>query len=574
MNFNTQHQRKLAKLNSHSCLSFNTSLHNKDTFSNNKITHNQNQLHLSSLQYQMDFTKEVNINDIYTIMKKYNHKSIPINKQQHISYDNIYLCNRNVILDKIKATITKLKFTKNTYYLSIYFYDYIMSLYFEEIINENNKSSICKCPYKNDQIGLGCLFLAAKYCEKDPNVPTLKEIQMVFSTHVSYSNLKLRKIEVFCLQKLDYVLQRYTVFDFINFYIKCGIYNCYVNSNNNNESSTKVDVMALNKESVAIVDIFMKYSPNYLRFQSDKLALAIIEIVTNKYSKTLNTNNNNNHPDIISSILNDMRDNNLNEEINFIQCYYINNNNNSGNNNNNTKQYNLVKKIPIKNKQKSCNRSSSTSTSSGEINYNLQKIKEQSKLIKTNVYSLNSYLLDREHSGIKMNNSINQYKSDTYKLRLNLLKLSLNKAVSRNNFNQNQSKHFIQDKQKNWNSILFKQESHTKRESNDFIHHNLNTSDNNIKRNILNKTINNNNFMLSFDKSRNHFQDSMNNSHICGFSNNVNSSFNSSCNNNGSYHKIINQKKMFSSAIEIHKYNSTTKYKLLKEKRVLGSNKF
>ena len=64
MNFNTQQQIKLAKLNSHSCLSFNTSLHTKDTFSNNKTAYNKNQLHCSPSQHPIDLTKEVNINDI------------------------------------------------------------------------------------------------------------------------------------------------------------------------------------------------------------------------------------------------------------------------------------------------------------------------------------------------------------------------------------------------------------------------------------------------------------------------------------------------------------------------------
>jgi hypothetical protein len=93
------------------------------------------------------------------------------------------------------------------------------------------------------------------------------------------------------------------------------------------------------------------------------------------------------------------------------------------------------KHILSKSQKKSSNRSSNASTSSGEISYNLQKIKEQSKLIKTNIYSLNSNLLDRESSGSKTNNSINQYKSGTYKLRLNLLKLNLNNTISQNNKN-------------------------------------------------------------------------------------------------------------------------------------------
>ena len=599
----------ISKLNSYPHLLINDDLPNskeRNSHSKPKPSSSEPQYHLHSFTLP-SFIESINITNIYNVMKSTNNNLFILQSLKHCLFDIPYLSSRQFILDKISLTISKLKFSKNTYYLTVYFYDYIMSLYLEGI-NDKVKPTLDKCIYKGDQIGMGCLFLAAKYCEIDPQVPTLKEIQNVFIPSMFYSNLKLRKIEMFCLQKLNYILHVYTPFDYIDLYIKNGIYNNNIN---------------LCKTTYSLLDTIIKHSPLYLQFQSHKLALSIIQAINEKHYKQLTTCTNFNSSNILITIINEINsDINITDEYTFVsQCLNRHNNNphstknynssgkkvqfkmnqssinitrtnHSSNKDNKTcnSQIQLSsssKHILSKSQKKSSNRSSNASTSSGEISYNLQKIKEQSKLIKTNIYSLNSNLLDRESSGNKTNNSINQYKSGTYKLRLNLLKLNLNNTISQNNKNKlNQNKALINNNNSNNNNgILFKKESYTKRESNDFGHNHLNTSGNkilsrcnNIKRNILNKNTNNNNtMMLSFEKSRNSFLDIMNSSRMganCNLYNNKNNNCGNNNNNSVHYHRINQKKILSSSMMGGNKFDTEMmKGKIIKEKGVFGQNK-
>ena len=398
----------------------------------------------------------LSVNDIFCNMK---HTEYDINYEQPLPVIEA----RISLIEKIKRTIAKLNFHKSTYYLTIYLMDVIFL--------EETKEKVFM---RNEQIALGCTFLSIKFNERDTLVPTLKEIQNCFEPKVYYSIEQLRKIEVFCLKKLNYTIRYFTPYDYIDFFNKIGI-----------SFSIEDFSMKIQKDSLDVLENIMKKTNEYLLYNSHLLAVSMRSVARKNNNKDKKIFNqmikyayNINQEDLEAPLQFIMKLSRVPSSLSLLKEF--------------TKEKRTSSSLTRmkQNTYKNYNRSSSTSTSSGEVSMNLQKIKEQSKLIKRNLYSLNSNLLntDKEKS--------NLYKSDLYKFRINQLKVSLNNSIY-NNYNSG--------KKTNLNDILFhkeiKQDSYSQRELSQIFNPISSRMKNHVNRNIKRSNISNSkSVMLSFDK--------------------------------------------------------------------------
>ena len=401
---------------------------------------------------------EIKINDIYTHMKE--KKYINSTNNPHLSP----IESRSWLLDKIRKTIAKLGFHKSTYYLCIYLMD-ILSL----------QDTKAKLIVTNEQIALGTLFLSVKYNEKDTFIPNLLEMQNLFMPKIYLTIDQLRKIEVYCLKNLEYSIRYFTPYDFLDFYTKVGIF-----------FGKEIVSAQIIKDCFDVLDYIIRKNNEYLFFESDLLALSIIFVVK-KYNQ-----------DMLEKMISYAYEVNK-EQLDFIidyvaSCYHIIiEDNNFLKKISKTKNKSPSLSLNKKGSSKKINRSSSASTSSGEVSLNLQKIKEQSKLIKRNIYSLNVNLLDHEKEKEKSNMF---YNSGFYKFRLNQLKLSLNNSITKNNTNtkRKDGKEFMFYKEKSNKERFYPERDSSKIKNTSRLKNHVNR---NIKINFLQSS---KSVMLSFDK--------------------------------------------------------------------------
>jgi len=127
-----------------------------------------------------------------------------------------YFQIRNSLINMLKKVSDKLGFKSQTYFLSIYYMDII--------ITENNEIIIF---HNYTSLALACLVIASKYCENDPNVPELPFFIRIYNSIVEnkhsiaisdliYNEVKICKI-------LKYRLHYYTIYDYNSFLFGHGI---------------------------------------------------------------------------------------------------------------------------------------------------------------------------------------------------------------------------------------------------------------------------------------------------------------------------------------------------------------
>ena len=133
---------------------------------------------------------------------------------QYLSIDKYYLSLRNKILDILYKISIELGFKRQTYFLSAYFLDNILSN------NKKRKQNIYK-------LGLACLCLSAKVCENDPKVPHLKYFAKTYNNKINNKNIisinDLYENEILACKLLDYKLNHYTIYDYNIFFFSNGL---------------------------------------------------------------------------------------------------------------------------------------------------------------------------------------------------------------------------------------------------------------------------------------------------------------------------------------------------------------
>ena len=148
------------------------------------------------------------------------------------SINLLYINNRKKILELIKMINSGLGNTSQTFFLSVYYMDLILSdKNFENIFKkffQDNENDI-NIELKNKDlllVSLACLILSTKFNENDPNVPNI----LCFVNLCSYySNNKyifrvneLTNAEVIALKFLKYKLNHFTIYHYFIFFFTHG----------------------------------------------------------------------------------------------------------------------------------------------------------------------------------------------------------------------------------------------------------------------------------------------------------------------------------------------------------------
>ena len=146
--------------------------------------------------------------------------------------NKIYFENRKEIKILIKNINTCLDNNSSTFFLSLFYMDFIFENYsLEEIINEDmNDIFLSNNIYKINTyilLSLACLVISSKFNEKDPHVPDLNSFLRVYNKYSKFycifSLNELMKAEVYILKILKYKLNYYSLYQFVTFFFSNGI---------------------------------------------------------------------------------------------------------------------------------------------------------------------------------------------------------------------------------------------------------------------------------------------------------------------------------------------------------------
>lgn len=133
---------------------------------------------------------------------------LSINKDLTEKYINeINLDKRKDFIKYLNKLVHKLKFRSQTFYISCSYFDYILKI--------NNEISI-------ETAAIGSILLASKYDELDSVIPDICKYQSLGNKYY-FSIEELKKSELQCLYTLNYKLNLFTAYHFINFFFSLGI---------------------------------------------------------------------------------------------------------------------------------------------------------------------------------------------------------------------------------------------------------------------------------------------------------------------------------------------------------------
>ena len=201
---------------------------------------------------------EISTHEIFEKMKNNslnnfdNYINLPINKE----YQNL----RNSIFDILYKITIQLGFKYQTFFLSTYYLDLIVTK------RKMKKNNIYK-------LGLACLCVSAKFCENDPVVPHFKYFIRAYNKIVDYKNITstsiLRNDEVSVCKLLKYKLNYFTIFDYNIFFFSNGLLKNeqliqIINNKSFNNSDKGNDINFISNKVKNVLDKIYIKSRNYL----------------------------------------------------------------------------------------------------------------------------------------------------------------------------------------------------------------------------------------------------------------------------------------------------------------------
>ena len=158
------------------------------------------------------YNKELSPKEIFNSMRKNIFNFSP----DIISINIQYLKLRPNLLNLIRQISSKMFFKSQTYFLSLYYLDIVFTSHNEKI-----------CDLNCNLTALACLLLSAKFCENDPNVPSLKYFtkiyNKIFFDKTAITAKDLFNSEVVTIKMLNHKLNYYTIYDFISFFFSYKI---------------------------------------------------------------------------------------------------------------------------------------------------------------------------------------------------------------------------------------------------------------------------------------------------------------------------------------------------------------
>jgi hypothetical protein len=198
--------------------------HSTNDTSNNSTKH---KIQLYSLKPQR-FTIPKDVNPLFifqNLINEINQIFPSMSKKISLSTNSNQI--RTNLIKNIKNFIEKYKLSQKNFFFTVYLFDKLLTK---------------KINLDIEKIALGCLILSIKFNDIDGNIPKIKNFCEILIKNKNLSINEIKKIEIFCLNKLDYNLNFPQPINFLDIYLLNGIIfnndeknnNKIINNNNNN----------------------------------------------------------------------------------------------------------------------------------------------------------------------------------------------------------------------------------------------------------------------------------------------------------------------------------------------------
>ena len=199
---------------------------------------------------QFFIPKDVHLISILTEMQRSINDN-PVNLRNFFDLSVTNLCRRNNIVCMIRDFVQKYKLLNPTFFMAVY--------YFDLLILKGINLPI-------EKIGVGCLILSMKYNDIDGRLPPLRKFEVFFGI----SERELCKVEMYCLQKLDYLLSYSHIIHFIQIISIYGI--IYTDDGFSNEKI----IRSVYDLPYKIIETIIIKGNTYMKHNSFNLALASV----------------------------------------------------------------------------------------------------------------------------------------------------------------------------------------------------------------------------------------------------------------------------------------------------------
>lgn len=208
-----------------------------------------------SIQFNSKYLFEI---DPFLLKYKYSKKIIDFSNNSI----NKYLNFRNIGINQIKILSNLFSFSKISYYKAIH--------YLDQIYINNPSISIDLI----EKISSVCLLLSVQFnecCSQNSNIDIKTFIQFLLSKIKN-----LNEIEILCLKNLDYNLEIYSSYDYLNLFFSHGL--IFPNENKIIEQNEDSNIINLYLKCVNILDIIIE-DYNCLGYTQYIIAVSIIGMV-------------------------------------------------------------------------------------------------------------------------------------------------------------------------------------------------------------------------------------------------------------------------------------------------------
>ena len=208
-----------------------------------------------SIQFNSKYLFEI---DPFLLKYKYSKKIIDFSNNSI----NKYLNFRNIGINQIKILSNLFSFSKISYYKAIH--------YLDQIYINNPSISIDLI----EKISSVCLLLSVQFnecCSQNSNIDIKTFIQFLLSKITN-----LNEIEILCLKNLDYNLEIYSSYDYLNLFFSHGL--IFPNEKKTIEQNEDSNIINLYLKCVNILDIIIE-DYNCLGYTQYIIAVSIIGMV-------------------------------------------------------------------------------------------------------------------------------------------------------------------------------------------------------------------------------------------------------------------------------------------------------
>jgi hypothetical protein len=131
---------------------------------------------------------------------------------------------RKRIIKRLRSFITSFNFKLHTLHNAIYYFDLIFIKNISNLIRNLSEAYIISGgrKYSLELVSLGCLILAIKYHELEDRLMDLSMYNKIFP-HEAFKIFDLKRVEIVCLQLLDYNLDHISSYSLIELLLSNGV---------------------------------------------------------------------------------------------------------------------------------------------------------------------------------------------------------------------------------------------------------------------------------------------------------------------------------------------------------------